>query len=160
VNLTMRRVVWVAALVAAMPLSGWAGTYAGWRAVLGEAAGTAMAVFWDLQVESYVTALLLVGILELVYGLHRRGDGRWAVARRGGGAHILAYAGLLVLVAVCSAEGPVRDILQLALPHDIGASVAHYLRRSLEAVLTVGGLMLFLDLVRPGPFAHPTPPHT
>lgn len=144
-----RQAAYVAALLAAMPLSGWAGTATAWRALLGDDAGTSMARFWDLQVESYVTALLLVAVLDLVYGLHRRSDGRLAFTHRGRRRHLAAYAALVLLAVVCSAEGPWRTVLQVPLPDDVGASVAHYSRRALEAVLTVIGLMIFLDLVRP-----------
>lgn len=149
-SLRTRQAIYVAALLVAMPLSGWAGTATAWRALLGDDAGGSMAIFWDLQVESYVTALLLVAVLDLVYGLHRSSDGRLTFAHRGWRRHLVAYAGLVVLAAVCSAEGPVRTVLEVPLPDDVGSSLAHYLRRSLEAVLTVLGLMAFFDLLRPG----------
>lgn len=149
-TLRTRQAIYVVALLAAMPLSSWAGTAAAWRALLGDDAGRSMATFWDLQVESYVTALLLVAVLDAVYGLHRSSDGRLAFAHRGWRRHLAAYAGLIALAVVCSAEGPLRTVLQLPLPDDVGSSVAHYIRRSLEAVLTVLGLMAFLDLLRPG----------
>lgn len=149
-TLRTRQAIYVVALLVAMPLSGWAGTAAAWRALLGDGAGRSMATFWDLQVESYVTALLLVAVLDVVYGLHRASDGRLAFAHRGWRRHIVAYAGLVVLTIVCGAEGPLRTVLQVPLPDDVGASLAHYSRRALEAVLTVLGLMAFLDLLRPG----------
>lgn len=149
-TLGQRRAAYVVALLVAMPLSGWAGSYAAWRWLLGDDTGTAMATFWDLQVESYVTALLFVAALDLVYGLHRRADGGWGFAHRGWRVHAGFYAALIVLVLICSAEGPWRQVLQVVLPDDIGASVAHYFRRALEAVLAVLGLMAFLDVIRPG----------
>lgn len=152
-NLGRRRLVFVGALVAIMPLSGWAGTYDAWRFLLGDDTGTSMALFWDLQVESWANALLVIGLLDLLYRLHRTPDGRWAVAPRGRQARLAAYAGLLVLALVCAAESPVRSVLEVPLPDDIAASVAHYLRRALEGVLATIGILIFLDWVRPGPFA-------
>lgn len=103
-----------------------------------------------LQVESYFTVLLVVVALDVVYGMHQTDDGRWGFAPRAGRARVAAYLILLVLALVRSAEAPVCAALQLPLPDDIGASVAHYFRRGLEGVLTSLGLMLFFDLVRPG----------
>jgi hypothetical protein len=62
-------------------------------------------------------------------------------------ARAAVYGVLSVLVIVCSAEGPLRDVFALGMPDDVAASVAHYFRRALEGVLTVIGLMLFLDLI-------------
>jgi hypothetical protein len=62
-------------------------------------------------------------------------------------ARAATYAALVVLGVVCAAEGPLRDVLSVAAPDDVAASVAHYFRRALEGVLTVIGVMLFLDLV-------------
>lgn len=148
-SIARRRAVFVAVLVAIMPLSGWEVTYDAWRAVLGDDAGTAMATFWDLQVETWWNALLVVLALDLVYGMHRTG-GRWAFAHQGMRRHVAMYLGLVVLMLICAAEGPWRDVLQLVLPDDIGASVAHYFRRALEGVMATVGVMVFLDVVRPG----------
>ncbi len=109
-----------------------------------------MARFWDLQVETWVAAPLIAAALDAVYGLGRAPDGRRAFAYRGRRAHVLAYAGLVLLTLVCAAEGPVSDVLRPVLGDDVGPSVAHYLRRALEAPLTALGVMVFLDLVRPG----------
>lgn len=149
-SLPARRVLYFATLLAIMVVAGWAGTDAAWEAVLGEDAGRSMAVFWDLQVETWVTAPLVVGALDVVYGLGRDPDGRWAFAYRGRRAHVLWYLGLVVLTGVCAAEGPVGDVLRPLLGNDVGTSIAHYLRRALEAPLTALGIMAFLDLVRPG----------
>lgn len=156
-SIARRRAVFVAALVAIMPLSGWEVTYDAWRAVLGDDVGTSMAVFWDLQVETWWNALLVVLALDLVYGMHRDG-GRWAFAYRGRARHVAAYVGLAVLMLICAAEGPWRDVLQLVLPDDIGASVAHYFRRGLEGVMASIGVMVFLDVVRPGGLRHSREP--
>lgn len=152
-SLRVRWALYVSVLVACMPLSGWAGTYQAWRWVAGEDVGTSLAVFWDLQVESYVTALLVVVALDVVYGMHRADEGGWAFAPAGWPTHLAFYAGLVALAVVCSAEGPVRTALQVPLPDDIGASVAHYFRRALEAILAALGVMVFLDVVRPGGLA-------
>ncbi|HYI61715.1 MAG TPA: hypothetical protein VEW93_07910 [Acidimicrobiales bacterium] len=148
-----RRGLFVAVLLACMPLSGWAGTHDAWRAVLGDDVGSSLAVFWDLQVESFVNVLLVVLVLDQVHGLHRGDDGRWAVAPRGAAARAAVYAGLLALALVCSAEGPLRSVLGVPLPDDVAASMAHYFRRALEGALAALGVLLFLDLVRPGPLA-------
>jgi small basic protein len=145
--------LYVGGLVACMLLSGWAGTYEAWRWLAGEQVGTSLAVFWDLQVESYVNVLLLVAALDIVYGMHRTDDGGWGFVPRGPRTHVAFYVALAVLAVVCSAEGPLRATLQVPLPDDIGASVAHYFRRALEAVLATLGVMVFLDVVRPGGFA-------
>lgn len=147
-----RRGLFVGALLACMPLSGWAGTYDAWRALFGDDVGQALAVFWDLQVESFVNVLLVVLILDQLHGLHRGSDGRWSVAPRSRRARAVTYAGLAVLALVCSAEAPLRSVLEVPLPDDVAASVAHYFRRALEGVLATLGIALFLDLVRPGPF--------
>lgn len=143
---TSRRAIYLAVVVAIMPLSGWAGTYTAWRAVFGDDVGTSLAVFFDLQTETWATVVLFAPIVDLVYGLHRTPTG-WDLAPRRGMARAATYGGLLVLALVCSAEGPMRDVFDVALPADVASSVAHYLRRALEGVLTVIGLMLFLDLV-------------
>ncbi len=159
-----RRVVYLGVLVAIMPLSGWAGTYTAWQTVLGDDVGRSLAVFFDLQVETWSTVGLFAPIVDLVYGLHRR-PGGWALAPRRGMARLATYGALLVLVLVCSAEGPLRDVFDVALPLDVATSMAHYFRRALEGVLTVIGLMLFLDLVvlpsttsRPSPAEAPAVP--
>ncbi|QYG92216.1 hypothetical protein HC251_07030 [Iamia sp. SCSIO 61187] len=145
-SLGARRLAYVAGIAAIMPLSGWAGTYTAWRTVLGDDVGQALAVFFDLQVETWSTVILLAPIIDLVYGLHRTDRG-WDLAPRRGMARAATYAALAVLVLVCAAEGPLRDVLGVAAPDDVAASVAHYFRRALEGVLTVMGVMLFLDLV-------------
>lgn len=145
---TARRALFVAALLACMVLGGWSGTYAAWRAIAGDDVGTALAVFWDLQVESYFNVLTLALALDLVYGLHRTDRG-WRFAPRSRMIRILAYVVLAGLTLVCAAEGPLRTLLQVPLPDDIGASVAHYFRRGLEGVLATIVVMAFLDLVRP-----------
>lgn len=141
-----RRLAYLAVLVAIMPLTGWAGTDAAWRAIFGDDVGRSLSVFFDLQVETWSTVGLFAPILDLVYGLHHE-NGGWALAPRRGIARIAAYGGLTVLAVVCSAEGPLRDVFDLALPSDIAASVALYFRRALEGVLTAIGLMVLLDLV-------------
>lgn len=141
-----RRVIYLGVLVAIMPLSGWGGTYTAWRTIFGDDIGQSLAVFFDLQVETWSTVGLFAPIVDLVYGLHRTPTG-WALAPRRGMARAAVYGGLLALVVVCSAEGPLRDLLQIVMPNDIAASVAHYLRRAIEGVLTAIGLMLFLDLI-------------
>jgi len=149
-SLAARRGTYVAVIVAIMPLSGWGGTYTAWRTVFGDDMGQSLAVFFDLQVETWSTVVLFAPILDLVYGLHRTPRG-WDFAPRRAMARAATYGVLLVLVIVCSAEGPLRDVFDLVLPGDIAASVAHYFRRALEGVLTVIGLMLFLDaIVLPG----------
>jgi hypothetical protein len=146
VSVAQRRIAYLAVLVAIMPLSGWAGTYTAWRTVFGDDVGTSLAVFFDLQVETWSTVGLFAPILDLVYGLHRTPRG-WDLAPRRAMARAATYGGLLVLVVVCSAEGPLRDVFQVVMPADVAASVAHYFRRALEGVLTAIGLMLFLDVV-------------
>jgi hypothetical protein len=146
VSTTARRIVYLAVLVAIMPLSGWGGTYTAWRTIFGDDVGQSLAVFFDLQVETWSTVGLFAPIVDLVYGLHRTPSG-WALAPRRGMARAATYGGLVVLALVCSAEGPLRDVFDVALPLDIATSVAHYFRRALEGVLTVIGLMLFLDVI-------------
>lgn len=141
-----RRIAYLAVLVAIMPLSGWAGTYTAWRTIFGDDVGQSLAVFFDLQVETWSTVGLFAPIVDLVYGLHRTPRG-WDLAPRRGMARAATYGGLLVLVIVCSAEGPLREVFQVVMADDVAASVAHYFRRALEGVLTVIGLMLFLDLL-------------
>ncbi|WCO68549.1 hypothetical protein PO878_07385 [Iamia majanohamensis] len=143
-----RRATYVAALLACMVLAGWAGTYQLWRWVAGDDVGTALAVFWDLQVESYVNVLTLALALDLTLGLHRGPEG-WAFAPRRRTARLATYGVLAALALVCAAEGPLRDVLALPLPDDIARSVAHYARRGLEGVLATMGVLVFLDLVRP-----------
>lgn len=141
-----RRLAYVAVIAAIMPLSGWAGTSTAWRTVVGDDVGGSLAVFFDLQVETWSTVILLAPIIDLVYGLHRTGRG-WDLAPRGRMDRAATYAALVVLALVCAAEGPLGDVLAVAAPDDVAASVAHYFRRALEGVLTVIGVMLFLDLV-------------
>lgn len=145
-TLPRRRLVYVAVVLAIMPLSGWAGTYTAGRTVFGDDVGRSLAVFFDLQVETWSGVVLFAPILDVVYGLHRA-DGHWALAPRRGMARAATYGALAVLTVVCSAEGPLRDVFDVVLPADVALSVAHYVRRALEGVLTVIGLMLFLDLV-------------
>ncbi|HEV7722438.1 MAG TPA: hypothetical protein VGO60_14190 [Iamia sp.] len=149
-SLGARRLIYLAVVVAIMPLSGWGGTYTAWRTIFGDDVGQSLAVFFDLQVETWSAVALFAPIVDLIYGLHRTPQG-WDLAPRRGIARAAAYGALLVLVVACSGEGPLRDVFDVALPGDVAASVAHYFRRALEGVLTVIGLMLFLDLiVRPG----------
>lgn len=145
-SVARRRALYLAVIVAIMPLSGWAGTYTAWRTVFGDDIGQSLAVFFDLQVETWSTVALFAPILDLVYGLHR-GPRGWALAPRPVRDRLATYAALAVLTLVCSAEGPLADGFDLLLPTDVAGSVAHYFRRALEGVLTVIGLMLFLDLV-------------
>jgi len=144
-SLGARRLTYLAVLVAIMPLSGWGGTYTAWRTIFGDDVGQSLAVFFDLQVETWSAVGLFAPIVDLVYGLHRTPQG-WDFAPRRWMARAATY-GALALVIVCSAEGPLRDIFDVVLPGDVAASVAHYFRRALEGVLTAVGLMLFLDLV-------------
>jgi len=146
VSVAARRLTYLAVLVAIMPLSGWGGTYTAWRTIFGDDAGQSLAVFFDLQVETWSTIVLFAPIVDLLYGLHRTPQG-WDLAPRRGMARAATYGALLGLVLVCSAEGPLGDIFDVVLPGDVAASVAHYFRRALEGVLTVIGLMLFLDLI-------------
>ncbi len=141
-----RRLAYLAVIVAIMPLSGWSGTYAAWRAVFGQDVGQSLAVFFDLQVETWAGIALFAPIVDLVYGLHRDERG-WALAPRPWRARAATYVGLVVLTLACAAEGPLREVLAIGLPSDIAASVAHYFRRALEGALTTIGLMVFLDLV-------------
>jgi hypothetical protein len=152
VSVAVRRLTYLTVIVAIMPLSGWAGTYAAWRAVLGDDVGGALAVFFDLQVETWSFLVLFAPILDLVYGLHRAPDG-WAFAPRDAVVRATVAGALVVLVVVCSAERALREAGALALPDDIAASTAHYLRRAVEGVLTALGLVLFLELLRPGRLA-------
>ena len=153
-----RRAAYLTVLVAIMPLSGWAGTYTAWKAIFDDDVGLSLAIFFDLQVETWSTVGLFAPIVDLVYGLHR-GPSGWELAPRRGMARAATYGGLVVLALVCSAEGPLRDLFDVVLPLDVATSLAHYFRRALEGVLTVLGLMLFLDLIvlpsrrraRPGP---------
>lgn len=144
-----RRALFVALLVACMPLAGWAGTYDLWRAVFGDDVGTSLAVFWDLQVETYVNVLLIVLVLDLVYRLRPNGIGGWCTSPSRWPVRAATYAGLALLALICAAEGPLRSVLQVPLPDDIAASVAHYFRRALEGVVATIGLMAFMDAVRP-----------
>jgi hypothetical protein len=146
VSTAARRVAYLAVLVAIMPLSGWGGTYTAWRTIFGDDVGQSLAVFFDLQVETWSTVGLFAPIVDLVYGLHRSPTG-WAFAPRRGMARAATYGGLLLLALVCSAEGPLRDLFDVVLPLDVATSTAHYFRRALEGVLTVIGLMLFLDVI-------------
>jgi hypothetical protein len=122
-----------------------------------EPAGEAMARFWDLQVETWVNALLFVFILDFVYRMHRGADGGWEFAPVSTKVRAGVYAGLVLLMLVCSAEGPLRNVLEVPLPNDIAASVARYFRRALEGVLAVIGLMIFMDFVRPGRLSEARP---
>lgn len=144
----LRRALFLAALVACMVGAGWAGTYQAWRWVAGEDVGTSLAVFWDLQVESYANVALLALVVDLVYGLRREPRG-WVLVPRRAALRAIAVIGLIGLALACAAEGPLRSVLQVPLPDDIGASVAHYFRRALEGVLATIGVMVFLEVVRP-----------
>ncbi len=150
-----RRVLYVAALLACMPLAGWVGTYDLWRTAFGDDVGTSLAVFWDLQVESYVNVLLLVLILDGVYRLRPTGSGGWCISPRSRGVRAATYVGLAVLALVCAAEGPWRSVLEVPLPDDVAGSIAHYFRRALEGVMATIGLLAFVDLVRPVHFRPP-----
>lgn len=141
-----RRIVYLAVLAAIMPLSGWAGTYTAWRTIFGDDVGQSLAVFFDLQVETWSGVILFAPIVDLLYGLHRTPQG-WDFTPRRRMARAATYGALLALVIVCSAEGPLGDIFAVVVPDDIASSVAHYFRRALEGVLTVIGLMMFLDLI-------------
>lgn len=154
-TLLRSQAAYVLGMVGLMLLSSWDGTHRAWEAVLGDDAGAAMAQFWDLQVESYAFAVLVPFVFSGVYGLHRAEAG-WAVAVSGR-ARLVGYVALVLLSVVCAAEGPVRDLLAVAAPDDVARSLAHYLRRALEGVLAMIGIMLFFDLVRPGPFAAARP---
>lgn len=145
----VRRAVYFTLLAACMPLTGWAGTYDAWRWIAGDDIGTSMAVFFDLQVETYANVLLFALVLDNVYGLHW-GDGGWSWVPRGRRARVIAYVGLVVLVGVCAARDSLRGVLEVPLPYDVAASVAQYLRRASEGVMATIGLMIFLDVVRPG----------
>jgi hypothetical protein len=147
VSTAARRVVYLAVLVAIMPLSGWGGTYTAWRTIFGDDVGQSLAVFFDLQVETWSTVGLFAPIIDLVYGLHRSPTG-WALAPRRGMARAATFGALLLLTLVCSAEGPLREVFDIALlPLDVATSVAHYFRRALEGVLTAIGLMLFVEVI-------------
>lgn len=146
-SVAARRATYLVVMAAIMPLSGWAGTYTAWETVFGADVGHALAVFFDLQVETWSGVLLIAPAIDLVYGMHHTDEG-WDFAPRPWPVRAAVYAAL-----VCSAEGPVRDVLDVGLPTDIATSVAHYLRRALEGVLTAIGVLLFLDLVRPGRLA-------
>ena len=160
-SLNARRGTYAALIVLAMGTTGWQVVYDLWRTVLGDDAGEAMARFWDLQVESYWNALLFVFILDFIYGMHRGADGGWGFAPASLKVRLATYSALVLLCIVCSAESPVRDVLQPLLGENVGASVAHYFRRALEGVMTTIGLMIFMDFVKPGRLsevADKTPP--
>jgi len=152
VSVRARRITYIVVMLAIMPLSGWDGTYTMWETLLGQDVGHSMAVFWDLQVETWSGVILFAPIIDLAYGMHRTPDG-WDFAPKGWRVRGAIYAALVVLALVCSAEGPLRDVFDVALPADVALSTAHYFRRALEGVLTVIGLMIFLDFVRPGRLA-------
>lgn len=158
-SLNARRATYVGVIVLAMATMGWEVVYDMWRAVLGDDAGEAMARFWDLQVESYWNALLFVLVLDFVYGMHRGADGGWEFSIAPWRVHGAVYAALAVLTLVCSAEGPLRNVLEVPLPDDIANSVAHYFRRALEGVMATIGLMIFMDFVRPGRVGLPRGSH-
>ena len=149
-SLNARRGTYAALTVLAMVIMGWEVVYDLWRTVLGDAAGEAMARFWDLQVESYWNALLFVFILDFIYGMHRGTDGGWGFAPASLKVRLATYAALVLLCLVCSAESLLRDVLQSLFGDNVGASVAHYLRRALEGVMATIGLMIFMDFVKPG----------
>lgn len=149
-SLNARRATYAALIVLAMVTMGWEVVHDLWRTVLGDDAGEAMARFWDLQVESYWNTLLFVFILDFIYGMHRGTDGGWEFARASLKVRLATYAALVLLCLVCSAEGPLRDVLQPLLGDNVGASVAHYFRRALEGVIATIGLMIFMDFVKPG----------
>src|SRR5688572_11465917 len=140
-SLNARRGSYAALIVLAMVTMGWEVVYDLWRTVLGDRAGEAMARFWDLQVESYWNALLFVFILDFVYGMYRGIDGGWEFAPASLKVRLTTYAALVLLCLVCSAEGPLRNMLQPLLGDTVGASVAHYFRRALEGVMATIGLM-------------------
>jgi hypothetical protein len=82
--------------------------------------------------------------------MHRGTDGGWEFAPASIKVRLATYAALVLLCLVCSAESPLRDVLQPVLGDNVGASVAHYFRRALEGVMATIGLMIFMDFVKPG----------
>jgi hypothetical protein len=116
--------------------------------LLGDDVGGAQAEFWNLQCETYFTVLMVVFVLELTWRLRRGADG-WTVDPPSTGRRIATYAIFGAVALVFAAERPVREILEPLLPDDIAFSLAHYLRRGLEAPLTILPLLVFLDFVLP-----------
>jgi hypothetical protein len=116
--------------------------------LLGDDVGTAQATFWNLQCETYFTVLMLIFVLEWTWQLRRDQRG-WTVETPSTSRRVASYAIFGVLALVCAAEKVNREVLEVLLPNDIAFSLAHYLRRGLEAPLTILPLLLFFDLVLP-----------
>lgn len=148
-----RDVAYTLAVVAVAALSAWDGTHRAWEAVLGADAGRAMAEFWDLQVETWAFAVLVPAVLGGLYRLRWSTAHGWRITPPSRALRLSALLALTVVALVCSAEGPVRELLTPVLGDATGASLAHYLRRGLEGVLSMAILLVFLETVRPGPFA-------
>ncbi len=147
----VRRAVYYLVLLALPVVTGWAGTDAAWRAVLVDDVGGSLSVFWDLQIESWATALALAASLDAIYRLRPAPGGGWAAAPRPPSTRVAWALVLLGVALACSAEGATRAVLDVVAPSDIAASVAHTLRRMLEGVLTAIGVLVFLELFAPGP---------
>jgi hypothetical protein len=118
------------------------------RNLFGDGIGTAQADFWNLQCESYYAALMVAFVLDWTWRL-RRGDDGWTVETPTVVRRVATYAIFLGFTLVCSAERPVRKVLEPVLPDDIAFSIAHYLRRGLETPVTVLFLLVFFDFVLP-----------
>ena len=106
------------------------------------------ATFWNLQCETYYTALMVAFVLEWTWRL-RRGDDGWTVETPPVARRVGTYAIFLGLTLLFAAERPVRKVLEPVLPDDIAFSIAHYLRRGLEAPITILFLLVFFDFVLP-----------
>ena len=118
------------------------------RDLLGDDIGAAQATFWNLQCETYSTALMVAFVLEWTWRLRRGADG-WTVQTPPVARRVGTYAIFLALTVLCAAERPVRKVLEPVAPDDIAFSIAHYLRRGLEAPVTILFLLVFFDFVLP-----------
>jgi hypothetical protein len=116
--------------------------------LLGDDIGTAQATFWNLQCETYYTVVMVIFVLEWTWGLRRDAHG-WTVETPTTARRLSTYALFAALAVLMAAERPVREVLEVALPNDIAFSIAHYLRRGLEAPLTILPLLVFFDGVLP-----------
>jgi len=148
VSLNARRITYVVVVLGLMYVTTTTLFLELCRDLLGDDIGAAQATFWNLQCETYSTALMVAFVLEWTWRLRRGADG-WTVQTPSGARRVGTYAIFLALTVLCAAERPVRKVLEPVAPDDIAFSIAHYLRRGLEAPITILFLLVFFDFVLP-----------
>lgn len=136
--------LFLAVLAAVLPLSGWSRTHDAWRAVLGDDVGGALAVYFDLQVETWVNVWLLAAALDVIYRVHRH-EGGWRISPRSVRTRVLVQLGLLALVVAGAADGATLSVLEVVLPDGFAGWLASILRRGIEGVLATMAVLALID---------------